>query len=80
MIAITKLSSARAWVVAALAVIVVGLPPLAAQAQDSGPTSSCFDSCHAGAMEMLEDGYPLWAAKVGYKGCMQISCGYDMDG
>ena len=72
--------SFRTYVVAALAVMAVGLPPLVAQAQDSGATSSCFDFCHDGAMEMLENGYPMWAVQVGYKGCMQISCGYDMDG
>ena len=61
-----------------LAVILVTVSPLAAQDQDLGAPSPCFVSCHEGAMEMLEDGYPLWAAKVGFRGCMQITCGYDM--
>lgn len=58
--------------------------PLAAQEtqdqemQDLGAPDPCFESCHAGAMEMLEDGFPLWAAKVGFRGCMQVTCGADM--
>ena len=61
-----------------LAVILVTVSPLAAQDQDLGAPDPCFESCHAGAMEMLEDGYPLWAAKVGFRGCMQVTCGADM--
>ena len=62
-----------------LAVIFVMVSPLAAQeGQDLGAPDPCFESCHAGAMEMLENGFPLWAAKVGYSGCMQITCGADM--
>lgn len=64
-----------------LAVILVTVSPLAAletQDQDLGAPDPCFESCHAGAMEMLEDGFPLWAAKVGFRGCMQITCGADM--
>jgi hypothetical protein len=62
-----------------LAVILVTVSPLAAQeTQDLGAPDECFEGCHAGAMEMLENGYPLWAAKVGFSGCMQITCGADM--
>lgn len=64
-----------------LAVILVAVSPLAAQEgqdQDLGAPDPCFESCHAGAMEMLEDGFPLWAAEVGFSGCMQITCGAGM--